>query len=264
MFTIKSINQILQKIALSMVVFTLLSTFVLPLSSMALTDSSTSKITKEEAVAIEKIESRFARRKERIQKQFPDLNEIELAEKVKEDILNDLGFTPVSFTLEEISKIDDNAVPLVEGQFKLNNKALSELPLTTEQKQFVRQSVDLTNNLINLIKAIETVDSVDFNFGIINAFAGCDYETRTNWNWWGVELWLNNCIINDLGSGGAAAPIVVKLAGLEPTPIGELVLAYLGIYVIVLMRTNNACDNRGANLNIPYVSSTLIWVSSVC
>jgi hypothetical protein len=179
----------------------------------------------------------------------------------------------LELTPEKIQEIENQQGVIYENEVAVvNHSVLSNLGYTSAQINVIQNMADFYNS--QSIKSLKItfndlrVSKNKPNLFTVQAQAACQYEHRVNWQIWGAEVWLNNCLIEDIKIGlltGDTIAIVIGLAsGTTLTPLGVLVAAYIHLYVGILDSKNGQCDNRGANLNIPYIGSTLMWVSSVC
>lgn len=200
---------------------------------------------------------------------------------IKTTTTDELALNPiVELSQEKLPQIELNpnqiqeletsgAIVYDENNFAtLNLSVLKELGYSQNEIEELEKMRDNYNSIpVKEVKATTKSqdDKISFN---VNVSAACEYEHRTTWHMTHAEIWMNSCVIQSIKLGrlvGESAAFLFGLAkGLTLTPIGAIVALYIHIYIEVLDIKDSECSNNGANLNVPYVSSTLMWVSSVC
>jgi hypothetical protein len=118
-------------------------------------------------------------------------------------------------------------------------------------------------------KEIKTsfTDINKFVSGIVNgvdAKAGwCSRNAKFYSHWWGLQLHLNDCVVNDLKYSGGAASIVAGAFGATPCSwICGVLSAILGMNVAWIDYLNSGCGGDGVMLNRSWNGP--VWFWAVC
>ena len=95
--------------------------------------------------------------------------------------------------------------------------------------------------------------------------APCTEQATITTRWWGQQIWLNDCLVNDLlfaMGTGAAISTIIAAACTPCAPVAGVIAGVLALYTGWMAWANNRCGNRGINVNIPWTGPA--WVSTVC
>ncbi len=265
-----------KKFARNITLMLLLMSFIIPISYTAINTHAhqeTNQINPNTKVTVQKV-----RKDKTTEIEETTLEEmkvdIELAKLSNFNQTEQAKKGQLELTAERIQEIENQQGVVYENEVAIVNKSiLATLGYTSEQIGVIQNMADFYNS--QAIKSFQvTFDDLKVaknksNFFSVEAQAACQYESRINWQIWGAEIWLNNCLIEDIKIGvlvGDTIGIVIGLAsGATLAPLGVLVVTFIHLYVGILDSKNGQCDNKGANLNILYNNNnSLMWVSSVC
>jgi len=99
---------------------------------------------------------------------------------------------------------------------------------------------------------------------------GCVSSASVRFDWWGFEVYLNHCAVNDLQfiEGGSSAVLTAIALWLAGNPVSAIVLgaiaASIALNLAWLTWADNHCSGRGAYLEEPWIALGSSWVRPVC
>lgn len=176
--------------------------------------------------------------------------------------LPQLKLTPTQIKELETSQ----AIIYDENDFaSLNLTVLKDLGYSQSEIKELEKMADTYNSMP--VKEMKTTvqTSSSRNYYGVKVQAACEeYENKITYHLTHVEIFLNHCIIEALAFGSLSTGSLMTILGIALTPLGQLVAGYLAIQLGGLVYNNNICGGKGANINVPYVGSTLVWSSSIC
>lgn len=94
----------------------------------------------------------------------------------------------------------------------------------------------------------------------------CGAWASARYYWWGFQLYVNSCLVNDITFGGyTGASLAGLIAAVCPpcAPIAGTIAAIIGFYTSWLSWANTRCGSRGAYID-KYWWATWMWIQSVC
>lgn len=96
---------------------------------------------------------------------------------------------------------------------------------------------------------------------------GCSEYARYVMNWWGVSLYMNDCLIQDVVFGAAVGSVLAGVVSYfcpPCAPAAIIIAADIDIHAAWLNWADGHCGNRGAWLQDPYIAGGAAWVTTVC
>jgi hypothetical protein len=103
-----------------------------------------------------------------------------------------------------------------------------------------------------------------FVSGLVNgveAKAGwCSRDAKMKGHWWGIQIHLNDCIVNDLKYSGGAASIVAGAFGGTPCSwVCGVIAAFIGLNVAYIDFLNSGCKGDGVMFNRTWSGASWFW-----
>jgi hypothetical protein len=268
---------LVQKIARNTAFTFLLVSLLIPISSQVVSTQAhdSGSVNSNTKVKVEKVMKDNTREiKEMTLAELNSDQELTSLSKSNFEQTDQIKQTNLNLTPDTIKQIEAQKGVVYESAVAVVNPSiLTNLGYTMEQIQAIQNMANFYNS--QTIKSLQmTFDDLKVskskpNFFTVQAEAACQYESRISWQIWGAEIWLNNCLIEEIKVGvlvGDAIAVVIGLAsGATLTPLGVIIAASINLYVGILDAKNGQCGNQGANLNVLYNNNnSLMWISSVC
>lgn len=98
-------------------------------------------------------------------------------------------------------------------------------------------------------------------------YSACREYAHLFFNWWGVTLYMNHCLVNDVAFAWGSIGIIagmISAACAACAPFAWLLAGIAALYTGWLVWADNRCGGNGANVNAPWMWGWAPWISSVC